>query len=127
MAETLTYKIVSEKILEDSISSALFIDDKALESFKSKNYNPAFIDDHNRTLKLYEDFKSKNCLLHSFKFTKSGWKKNMEFYLKNKDLLILDWQLEKITMIKLYKYWMKRSKEKVYTSHVFIVKKMQRI
>lgn len=94
MAETPTYKIVSEKILEDSISSALFIDDKALEGFKSKNYNPTFIDNHNRTLKLYEDLKSKNCLLHSFKYTKSGWKKNKEFYLKNKDLLILDWQLE---------------------------------
>lgn len=88
-----TYDIVAKNILRDSISSAIFIDDKALESFKSKNYNPSFLPDHNRTLDLYEDFKNQNCLLHAFKFTKSGWKKNKEFYLKNKDLLILDWQL----------------------------------
>lgn len=93
MPEILTYEIVSKNILKDSISSALFIDDKALEGFKSKNYSPSFIVDHNRTLQLYQDFKLKNCLLHSFKFTKSGWRKDKEFYLKNKDLLILDWQL----------------------------------
>ena len=93
MPETLTYELVSKNILRDSISSVIFIDDKALEGFKSKNYSPSFIDDHNRTLQLYQDFKSKNCLLHSFKFTKSGWKKDKEFHLKNKDLLILDWQL----------------------------------
>jgi hypothetical protein len=93
MPEALTFNAVAQNILRDSISSAIFIDDKALGSFKSKNYSPEFIVDHNRTLELYEDFKNKNCLLHSFKFTKSGWKNNKEFYLKNKDLLILDWQL----------------------------------
>src|SRR5688572_584400 len=91
MPETLTFEKVSKGIIKETISSAIFIDDRALENFKSKNHK--FKDDHKRTVSLFNDFKKNHCLLHSFKFTKSGWKKDSRFYLKNKDLLILDWQL----------------------------------
>ncbi|MFD1094883.1 response regulator receiver domain [Salegentibacter chungangensis] len=90
--EELTYKKVAKNIVKETVASALFIDDKALESFKSRNYDK-YKTEHKRTLELYKDFKDHDCLLHSFKFTKSGWKKNSQFYLRNKDLLILDWQL----------------------------------
>jgi response regulator receiver domain-containing protein len=90
-----TFNDVAKNIIKESISSAIFIDDKALESFKSKNYSQNFKTDHVRTKGLYDDFKSNQCLLHSFKFTKKGWKNGKRFYLKNKDLLILDWQLIK--------------------------------
>lgn len=87
----MTFNNVAKNIIKDTISSAVFIDDKALENFKSKNYK--FASDHSRTIDLFNDFKKNQCLLHSFKFTKKGWKDHKEFYLKNKDLLILDWQL----------------------------------
>lgn len=91
MAVTLTFKEVAKNIIKDTISSAIFIDDHALENFKTKNSK--FKVDNNRTITLFNDFKKNQCLLHSFKFTKKGWKENKRFYLKNKDLLILDWQL----------------------------------
>lgn len=87
----MNFNTVAKNIIKETISSAIFIDDRALENFKSKNYK--FKDDHDRTIALYNDFKNHQCLLHSFKYTKSGWRKNRQFYLKNKDLLILDWQL----------------------------------
>ena len=87
----MNFNDVAKKIIKETISSAVFIDDKALENFGSKN--PKFIDDHKRTVNLFKDFKKNQCLLHPVKFSKRGWKENKEFYLKNKDLLILDWQL----------------------------------
>ncbi|RIW11585.1 hypothetical protein D0X99_20325, partial [Algoriphagus lacus] len=93
MAAPLTFTDVAKNIIKETISSAIFIDDHALENFKAKNSN--YKDENNRTIKLFEDFKKNQCLLHPFKFTKKGWKENKRFYLKNKDLLILDWQLVK--------------------------------
>lgn len=93
MAAPLTFTDVAKNIIKETISSAIFIDDHALENFKAKNSN--YKDDNNRTIKLFEDFKKNQCLLHPFKFTKKGWRQNKRFYLKNKDLLILDWQLVK--------------------------------
>lgn len=91
MSTPLTFNDVAKNIIKEAISSAIFIDDKALENFKTKNtLNKA---DNKRTLELYQDFKKNQCLLLPFKFTKSGWKKDKRFFLKNKDLLILDWQL----------------------------------
>lgn len=84
---------IAKNIIKETISSAIFIDDHALENFKAKNSK--YKDENNRTIKLSNDFKKNQCLLHSFKFTKKGWKENKRFYLKNKDLLILDWQLVK--------------------------------
>lgn len=93
MTTSLTFTDVAKNIIKETISSAIYIDDHALETFKSKNSK--YMDDHNRTINLFDDFKKNQCLLHTFKFTKSGWKKNKNFYLRNKDLLILDWQLVK--------------------------------
>ncbi|HLO44557.1 MAG TPA: response regulator receiver domain [Leadbetterella sp.] len=91
MTTALTFRDVAKNIIKETISSAIFIDDKALENFKSKNSKNR--DDNKRTIELFQDFRKNQCLLHSFKYTKKGWKDNKRFYLKNKDLLILDWQL----------------------------------
>jgi hypothetical protein len=93
MAIQLTFTDVAKNIIKETISSAIFIDDHALENFKAKNSK--YKDENIRTIKLFDDFKKNQCLLHSFKFTKKGWRENKRFYLKNKDLLILDWQLVK--------------------------------
>lgn len=93
MSTPLNFNDVAKNIIKETINSAIFIDDHALENFKSKNSK--YKDDNNRTINLFNDFKKNRCLLHSFKFTKKGWKENKKFYLKNKDLLILDWQLVK--------------------------------
>lgn len=87
----LTFKDVAKSIIKDTICNAIFIDDHALENFRAKNSK--YKDDNKRTIELFEDLKKNQCLLHPFKFTKKGWRNNKKFYLKNKDLLILDWQL----------------------------------
>lgn len=93
MVAQLTFSDVAKNIIKETISSAIFIDDHALENFKAKNSK--YKDDNILTIKLFEDFKKNQCLLHPFRFTKKGWGKDKRFYLKNKDLLILDWQLVK--------------------------------
>lgn len=90
---TLTFESVAKEIIKETISNALFVDDKALEPFKSKSKKLDLRVDHERSLQLFKDFKSHDCLLHTAKFTKAGWKRDRKFNLNNKDLLILDWQL----------------------------------
>tara|TARA_R110002167_G_scaffold155670_1_gene350125 strand:+ start:4675 stop:6357 length:1683 start_codon:yes stop_codon:yes gene_type:complete len=93
MPTKFTFNDVAKNIIKETISSAIFIDDHALENFKTKNSK--YKKENDRTINLFNDFKENQCLIHPFKFTKKGWKKDKKFYLKNKDLLILDWQLVK--------------------------------
>jgi len=95
MPGTLTFESVAKDIIKETISNALFIDDKALEPFRKKSRLPGLKAEHERSKLLYEDFKSKDCLLHIAKFSKKSWERDKKFNLNNKDLLILDWQLVK--------------------------------
>lgn len=76
---------VATHIIKESISSAIFIDDKTWTSFEEKgNYH-----DHSQ---LYESFKANNCILdiNRYSSSQSGAYTNL---LSGKDLLILDWHL----------------------------------
>ncbi len=89
----LIFEDVAKNILKETISNALFVDDKALEPFRSRTKIHALKADHDRSRALFKDFKSNECSLHVAKFSKSSWKRDKKFNLSNKDLLILDWQL----------------------------------
>ncbi|MCR9249173.1 MAG: response regulator receiver domain [bacterium] len=88
----MSFETVAKSIIKETISSAIFIDDHALENFTTKD--EGLKDEQERTIALFNDFKKNQCLLHPFKYNKKGWDDDKMFYLKNKDLLILDWQLE---------------------------------
>jgi hypothetical protein len=93
MNEALLFRDVAKGILKETIGNAVFIDDRAIPNFQSRSKNPALRSDHDRSIALYKDFKSKDCLLLISKFSKRAWRKDKNFNLNNKDLLILDWQL----------------------------------
>ncbi len=82
-----TFETVASEILKDSISTALFIDDKAREPFEENK--EGFEDFTN----LYKSFKKYNCLLDIRKYKNIGHKRKFNKSLSKIDLLVLDWQL----------------------------------
>jgi len=82
-----TFSSVASKILKDSISTAMFIDDKALEPFEDKKEG---FEDFS---KLYKSFKKNNCLLDIRRYENIGNKVEYKNTLPKIDLLVLDWQL----------------------------------
>jgi len=82
-----TFSSVASEVLKDSISTAMFIDDKALEPFEeNKGGFEDFTD-------LYKSFKKNNCLLDIRRYKNIGHKKKYNNSLSKIDLLVLDWQL----------------------------------
>lgn len=84
---TVTFASVASKILKDSISTAMFIDDKALEPFEK---NREGFEDFTH---LYKSFKKHDCLLDIRRYSNIGYRKKYKESLSKIDLLVLDWQL----------------------------------
>ncbi|NQS89544.1 hypothetical protein HQ584_07135, partial [Patescibacteria group bacterium] len=82
-----TFSSVASEVLKDSISTAMFIDDKALEPFEE---NKGGFEDFSN---LYKSFKENNCLLDIRRYKNIGHKKKYNNSLSKIDLLVLDWQL----------------------------------
>ena len=82
-----TFNSVASKVLKDSISTAMFIDDKALEPFEE---NKEIFDNFSD---LYKSFKKNNCLLDIRRYENIGHKRKYNNSLSKIDLLVLDWQL----------------------------------
>ena len=90
----INFDIAANEIVSNSICTALCIDN-ALEEpyvYVENPSEPCF----KLPKELYESFKKKNCILDFHKYVDfNKWKSNKDRILKNKDLLILDWQLTK--------------------------------
>ena len=82
-----TFSSVASEVLKDSISTAMFIDDKALEPFEE---NKGGFEDFTH---LYKSFKKHNCFLDIRRYKNIGHKKKYKESLSKIDLLVLDWQL----------------------------------
>lgn len=84
--------MAAKEIVSNSICTALCIDN-ALEEPYVHVENPSEAR-FKLPKKLYESFKEKNCVLDFHKYLDfNKWESNRDRNLKNKDLLILDWQL----------------------------------
>ncbi|WP_209331409.1 response regulator receiver domain [Lunatimonas salinarum] len=83
------FDIVASTILQDSIKSAIFIDDRVLLPFEAKT-DPNILDYSN----LIAPFEEKGCTLSFYRFG-NEWRSKANFLFDNRDLLILDWQLRK--------------------------------
>jgi len=86
-----SYENTAEQIISKAIKSVLFIDDELLEPFA---------DPGDGSLELskgfYDSFKENNCSLDFYKFVnEKDWNEQGNSILNSKDLLILDWQLQK--------------------------------
>lgn len=88
----LDFDTVTKCIVSESICTAVFIDNEIKEPYTSVE-NPSD-NDFLLPKKLYESFKKQNCLLDFYKYeNKSEWGLKKKSILKNKDLIILDWEL----------------------------------
>ena len=82
-----TFNSIASNILTESISTAMLIDDKALEPFEE---NKEGFEDFTA---LYKSFKKHNCFLDIRRYKNIGHKTKFNKSLSKIDLLVLDWQL----------------------------------
>lgn len=75
-------------IVKNSIATALCIDDEFCEPFVNNEGSQ-----NERCRKLYNDFRNNGCLLDIHRFNDKYDEAKISKHLKNKDLLILDWEL----------------------------------
>lgn len=83
---------VAQTIIDNSIRTAICIDDEVIEPFE-KTLNLAELE---FTQNLYQSFRNNDSTLDFFRFGKKmKWQDHKPLLFDRKDLLILDWQLEK--------------------------------
>ena len=87
-----TYKEVAKSIVKEAISSAIYIDEKAIEPF-SEPVRPG-TEEANRSVELYNSFKNESISLSIFKYIVDSYKACKDYIFKNRDLILLDWELE---------------------------------
>lgn len=84
-----SFNSIATEILRDSISTALYIDDEALEPFEEKKSNLVDFS------YLFESFKKSNCLLDIRRYEHIRNENKYKKLMQKTDLLIMDWQLQK--------------------------------
>jgi len=89
----MSFNTIADQIIQDSIVSSLYIDDKVVEPFESiTEANASYFE---VSKGLYSSFKEKNKSLDFYKFQlNKNWKDDADYIFKNRDLLVLDWQLD---------------------------------
>jgi len=90
-------KEIAFKILESSINSAIFIDEKAREPFVNGSLdidNP----DEKLSIDLFKSFKEKgkNLAVHKFEIDNLENHLVLDYLFKGRDLILLDWELAEI-------------------------------
>lgn len=90
----MTLQQKTKEIILDSIKSAIFIDEKALEAYKKKplvNYPEL-----NLSISLFNNFKKKGVSLtiHKFNPTDIDNVNSLNYFFKRRDLILLDWRLD---------------------------------
>ncbi len=95
----MSFSSVANQIIQDSIMSSIYIDDKIVEPFE------AVIEGNEKLFEvskgLYSSFREKNKSLDFYKFKLTrNWREDTDYIFKNRDLLILDWQLDETKDLK---------------------------
>jgi len=87
----MNFDTVAKTIAANSIRSAICIDDEFVEPYDEKRGR---VKDINKPKELLKSFKKNNCSLDIYTYESYGkLKEESEFVFKNRDLMILDWQL----------------------------------
>lgn len=86
----MSFEAIATNIIQESIRSAVCIDDEFVEPYMSVN-----TEDYNYLLskKLFDSFRKNGCSLDIYKYEATKWSEDRTHILKYRDLLILDWQL----------------------------------
>ena len=72
----LSFNNIAEKVIQDSIKSAIFIDDKVLLPFEKSA--PDHLIDHSD---LQSTFQEQGCSLSYYRYDKKDWEKQTDFLL----------------------------------------------
>jgi hypothetical protein len=91
MRNKMSFNEIAQEIIRSSINSAICVDNAFIEPYGKKQEDT---EDDITPKGLYESFKKEKCNLTVYKhIDMAKWKNDKEYVLKNRDLLILDWQL----------------------------------
>jgi len=88
-----SYADLARNIIRDSIVSAIYVDDAIVEPYSvpGENQNAQFTLAQN----MYASFRKEGKSIDFYKFRKDkNWQDDRHYLFKNRDLLILDWQLD---------------------------------
>ncbi|MCX5817437.1 MAG: response regulator receiver domain [Proteobacteria bacterium] len=86
----MSFELVAEKIVRNSIRTAYAIDDEFVEPYTKQRGNKEI------SKELFSSFRKAGCSLELARFSnKRKWEKEQKLNLGKKDLLILDWELNK--------------------------------
>lgn len=89
----MSFNTIASRIIEDSIVSSLYIDNKAFEPFEEKTKDNLIYFDISKGL--FSSFREKNKSLDFYKFQlDKNWKNESDYIFRNRDLIVLDWQLD---------------------------------
>ncbi|MEX6691013.1 response regulator receiver domain [Danxiaibacter flavus] len=84
-------------IIQNSILSSVYIDDKIVEPFTEKNAtNEQY---YNVSQGLFNSFRGAKKTIDFYRYNKN-WNDDVDYIFKNRDLLILDWQLDDTQALK---------------------------
>lgn len=90
----MSFENTAKEIIKSSIISSLYIDDKVIEPFETPKDGDAYFA---ISKGLYSSFKQYNRSLDFYKFrTRRDWRTDSDYIFKNRDLLILDWELTNV-------------------------------
>lgn len=91
----MNYEEKAFEIIKNSIKSAIFIDEKALEFYSNEELNEEIIE-HTLSVKLHKAFKYEGISLAVHKFEKENLNddKLKKYLFKDRDLVLLDWELD---------------------------------
>ncbi len=85
------YNATAKEIIKSSIRSAIFIDDNLGVPFKSNQS----LTNVQISRALYNSFIKNSVSIDFYKYSpRKDWKKSKDFLFKDRDLVVLDWQLE---------------------------------
>ncbi len=85
-----SFDSVARDIVKKSISSAICVDNVFVEPYSEVTDNQ----DEETPRKLYESFRKQDCTLDVYRYVDmSKWEEDRDYVLRNRDLLILDWEL----------------------------------
>lgn len=89
---TMNEKLIATKIIQNSILSSVYIDDNIVEPFVEKNHEN---EQYYRVSKgLFDSFRIEKKSIDFYQYNQhKNWNDDIDYIFKNRDLLILDWQL----------------------------------
>lgn len=114
----MSYEEKAFEIIKKSIKSAIFIDEKALEFYSDEKFHDTIIE-HTLSLGLHKAFKKEGVSLAVHKFEEENLKneKLKRYLFKDRDLVLLDWELDTDVSIGL-SYSLKLLSEIVNANHI---------